>query len=98
MPEDEAHLLMRHRLNKIDGELDGRLPWYDILPEDKKNVLQDMSYQMGVAGVLRFKKFLAALEAGKFEHAAKEMLDSKWARTDSPGRARELAGIIRGGA
>lgn len=96
MPEDEAHLLMRHRLNKIDGELDGRLLWYDSLPAAIKNVLQDMAYQMGVAGLLQFKKFLAALEAGMVEQAAKEMLDSKWARTDSPGRARELAGIIRG--
>lgn len=43
---------------------------------------------MGVAGLLQFKKFLAALEAEMVEQAAKEMLDSKWARTDSPGRAR----------
>lgn len=96
MPEDEAHLLLRYRLNKIDGELDGRLPWYDSLPDAKKSALQDMAYQMGVAGVMKFKKFLAALEAGKWDQAAKEMLDSKWAKTDSPNRARELAGIIRG--
>ena len=96
MPEDEAHLLMRHRLNKIDGELDGRLPWYDSLPEAVKIVLQDMAYQLGVAGVMRFKKFLAALEVERFDMAAKEMLDSKWAKVDSPSRARELAGIVRG--
>jgi hypothetical protein len=47
--------------------------------------------------VLGFRKFCAAMAAGDYETAADEMLDSKWARTDTPARAmRESVTLRRG--
>jgi len=97
MPEDEAFLLMRTRLDKIDIELCKRLPWYAQLNNARQDVLLNMAYQMGVAGLLGFKKALAAMERQDWQTAGAEMLDSKWAKSDSPNRARELATIMRTG-
>ena len=46
---------------------------------------------------LNNKRMLAGLSRGDYEAAAREVLDSKWARQDSPGRARPLAERMRRG-
>ena len=89
--QDEALLLMRHRLGKVVSALESRLPFWAKLTDDRRRVLANMGYQLGIAGLMGFKRMLAALERGDYEAAAREMLDSKWARQDSPGRARRLA-------
>ena len=55
-----------------------------------------MAFNLGVRGLLGFKKALAAVKAGDFEKAAEEMLDSKW-RRDVKCRAYELAEQMRTG-
>lgn len=61
-------------------------------------VLINMSMNLGINGLLRFKKTIAAIERGDFEHASKEMLDSKWAREDvSKARSSELSSQLRTG-
>ena len=92
---DEALLLMRHRLGKVIAALESRLPFWPKLTDDRRRVLANMGYQLGILGLMRFKRMLAALERGDYEAAAREMLDSKWARQDSPGRAQELAEMLR---
>ena len=92
---DEALLLMRHRLGKVVAALESRLPFWPKLTDDRRRVLANMGYQLGILGLMRFKRMLAALERGDYEAAAREMLDSKWARQDSPGRAQELAEMLR---
>lgn len=93
--KDEALLLMRHRLGKVVAALESRLPFWAKLTDDRRRVLANMGYQLGVGGLMGFKRMLAALERGDYEAAAREMLDSKWARQDSPGRARRLAERMR---
>jgi len=97
MPEDEAFMLMRMRLRKTEAELATRIPWFTSLVAERQEVLVNMAYQMGVAGLMGFKKALAAMSRGDWNTAADEMLDSKWARSDSPNRARELALVMRTG-
>ena len=45
-------------------------------------------------GLSGFGRMLAAMERGDYDTAAKEMLDSKWAKQDSPARARRLAKVM----
>jgi len=59
-------------------------------------VLICMIFQMGLGGVLKFKRMLTAISVGDFECAAVEMIDSLWGR-QTPNRAHELAGIMRSG-
>ncbi len=57
------------------------------------HVLTCMVFQMGRAGVLKFRKFLAALQRQNYIVAAAEMLDSRWAK-QTPRRAYRLANEI----
>lgn len=95
LTKDEASLLLSWRLNKIIGRLDKKLPWLKQQPKEVREVIYEMSYQMGVNGVIGFKDTLAYLKARDYKNASVEMLDSKWAREDSPTRARELSEIVK---
>ena len=49
-----------------------------------------MIFQMGANGVSKFKNMLLALRNKSYTVAAKEMLDSRWAK-QTPNRAKELS-------
>jgi lysozyme len=49
-----------------------------------------MGFNLGVAGLLKFAKTLAAIKTGSYHEAAIHMLDSKWARQVGV-RAQRLA-------
>lgn len=91
---EEALLLLRHRLGKVVAALESRLPFWAKLTDDRRRVLANMGYQMGMDGLSGFRKMLAAVERNDYDTAAKEMLDSKWAKHDSPARARRLAKVM----
>lgn len=60
-------------------------------PAQVEDILTNMIFQMGAAGVANFKKMHEAITKRDYATASKEMLDSKWAKSDSPGRAARLA-------
>lgn len=72
-----------------------RIPWYEFAPHTVQRVLLNMAYQLGVDGVLGFKDTLRLLERKEYKAASLEMLDSKWAKIDTPGRAQKLSNSIR---
>jgi len=92
--EEEAEMLLEYRLKKMIRELIIKEPFFEKLPEDAQKVIADMTYQLGVGGILKFKKMWAALKNRDYKKAADEMLDSKWAK-QTPNRAKELAEIMR---
>ena len=53
-----------------------------------------MAYQMGLEGVLNFKKMWAAIEVDDYVTAAAEMINSRWAM-QTPARANRLADRMR---
>ena len=57
-------------------------------------VLTDMVFNLGYAGIKKFKKFLYALKKGLYDDAAKEMLDSQWA-LQVGSRAIKLAAMMK---
>ncbi len=93
--EDEAELLLTHRLNKKVFELIRAKPVIITLSEERKEVLYEMAYQLGVNGLLKFKMMWLAIENYDFVTASKEGLDSRWHR-QTPRRAEELMRIMRG--
>ncbi len=62
---------------------------FSDLNDARKAVLINMGYQLGVSGLFKFKKMIAAVDRKEYELAAKEMLDSRWAM-QTPNRAKEL--------
>ena len=57
-------------------------------------VLVCMAYQLGPAGLSGFKKFLTHLANKDLPNSGVEMLDSKWAKTDSPKRAERMKNVL----
>lgn len=95
--KDEAYFLLENDIADSISDVVKNLPWSTELDDGRFSVLVEMAFQMGIKGLLSFKKFLAHLQNGEYDKAADEMLDSKWARIDSPYRAIILSKIIRGG-
>ena len=63
-------------------------------PEDAVNVIISMVFQLGEAGVSKFKNMFVALENEDYSEAAAQMLDSRW-HIQTPARCQELANIMR---
>jgi len=76
--QESAYLLANDIANE-ERELLRALPWVAKLDEVRQRVLLDMSFNMGIVGLLAFKRTLATIQAGDYRAAASMMLDSKWA-------------------
>lgn len=72
------------------GELDDRLGWWRKMEDPRQAVLLNMAFNLGVSGLLGFKRALGAMRIEDYARAGTEMLDSTWAR-QVKGRAAELA-------
>ncbi len=94
--EEEALYLLKNDIKRVLDFLKERLPYWNGLTETRKMALVDMCFNLGPGGFLSFKRMLAALERGDYEQAAREMLDSRWARQVGR-RAEELAEMMRDG-
>lgn len=94
-PEEVSFLLANDIDDRINA-LHKRLPWFQNLDDARRGVLLNMSFQLGVDGVLGFKNTLALVEQGKYENAAHAMLQSKWAQ-QTPKRAQRLSEQMRTG-
>ena len=94
LDEDIAEEILMRKVEKLIKRVRARFDWLDSVPHEVQGVLVEMSYQMGLSGVSKFKKALHAMQMFQWKEAAKEMLDSRWAK-QTPNRAKELSDIIR---
>jgi len=95
LPRFIADQWLDYLIAKKHGELRARWPAFDDQPAEVKRALLNMVYQLGVAGVMGFRKMIAALERRDRPEAARQALDSLYAR-QTPNRARRVAALIRG--
>ena len=95
LTHEEAELLLVHRLNEKKQELFRYLPWLKQEPSEVQDVLLEMSYQLGIGGLMKFKNTLRFIKEHKYKEASIEMLDSLWAK-QTPNRAKELSDIMKG--
>ena len=93
---DESTMLLRNDIARIRVELLQRLPWFVHLDPVRQGVLMNMTFQMGINGVMAFQDTLAKVQASDYAAAADRMLQSKWA-TQTPERANRLAKQMRDG-
>lgn len=93
--EEEARVMLANDIAEVRATLRSHLPWVATAHNTVQDVLVNMGINLGAAGLLKFKRALAYLEAEQYKAAADEMMDSLWA-TQVPNRAKELADMIRG--
>lgn len=93
---EEITFLLNNDIDDRIRELGRRLPFFLDLDPARQGVLLNMSFQMGVEGLLGFKNTLKLVEQGRYDDAADGMLLSKWA-SQTPERAHRLAVQMRTG-
>lgn len=94
-PEEISFLLANDIDDRIN-ELGRRLPWFLNLDDARQGVLLNMSFQLGVDGLLGFKTTLGLVQQGRYAEAADQMLRSLWAQ-QTPERAKRLSAQMRSG-
>jgi lysozyme len=93
-----AYYICNDDIDAVEADLNTALKWWVRLDEVRQRVLFNMCFNMGIARLMGFEKFLGYAFVGKWDDAAREMLDSKWAREDvQPARSSRLAEMMRTG-
>jgi lysozyme len=71
---------------------------FSTWPERIQTALVNMRFQLGHSGFRSFEKMIKALRVEDFSAAAHEILDSKYAKEDTPERAERIASMVRDSA
>ena len=98
MDRETADLILDNKIKgiiKSIGSNDDWNEWFWDKPKAIKEVLINMIFQIGFSGVRKFRKTIQYIKDDNFLKASEEMLDSKWAKSDSPNRAKELSEIVK---
>lgn len=93
---DEIDLLLNNDIARAEAALTSSLPWTASLDDARRGALINMTFNMGIGGVLQFTNMLAAFQSANWEAAATAMLDSRWAGQVGD-RATRLAQQVRSG-
>ena len=93
---DESAYLLNNDIDFHWIELLEHLPWVETLDEIRQRVMLDMAFNLGISGLLTFRRTLGHIKAGDYALASSAMLESKWA-TQVGQRARRLASMMKTG-
>lgn len=93
---EESAYLFSHDIESCLAALSGRLIWWSQLDGVRQRVLVNMAFNVGINGLMKFRKTLAAIQARDWATAAAEILDSNAAR-QLPVRYERLAEMMRTG-
>ena len=75
--EEEALFLLDNDIKKCTADVK-RFPWFEYLDPVRQKVIVDMRFNLGLAGLKKFRKMIGHLEVGAYFDAADEMKNSKW--------------------
>ena len=94
--EADARYLAMNDIKIVENELCRVHPCVEKLDAVRQLVLMDMSFNMGVPRLCKFKKMWNAIHENNFIAASEEMLDSRWA-TQVGRRAKQLSEAMKTG-
>jgi lysozyme len=78
--KEEADVMLNNDIAQCLKELRGIMNRFDDLPDKAQLVLVDMCYNLGLSKLLNFENMLDAIDAGNWEKASEELLDSRYAK------------------
>ena len=76
---DEAQVLLQNDIDECLADLEP-LPWFQALSDIRQRVICAMRFNVGMKGLLTFEKMIWHLERGRYTSAAREMIESRWAK------------------
>ena len=96
LTKNAAFFLLRNDIKRVEAECADRIPFWKQLDDERQYALVDMAFNLGIAGLLKFKKMLGYMGVGNYTQAATECLASKYAK-DVGKRAVRIARLIEKG-
>ncbi len=78
LSDAEINYLLGNDVAKATGGVRMKLPWVDELDDARMGVLVNMTFNMGVDGLLKFVGMLGKLQRKLYDESAAEMVDSAW--------------------
>lgn len=95
--QERADELFQEDLRIAIHSLEDAFDWFPYRIDDvRMAVLVDLSFNLGITRLKKFKKMLAHLQNGKYELAADELKNSIWHK-QTGARAIELEEMMRSG-
>lgn len=94
---NEAMYLLQNDIDECKTKLQS-LPWYIILSPIRQGAIIELVFNLGFSGLMGFKKMINAMSKSDYKDAAKELLDSLWAKQVGPNRSQNIAYRIEFGA
>lgn len=91
--KNAAYMILRNDIEICLKDLK-RLGFWYYLDQERQYALLDMCFQLGYQGLSKFKKMLEAIRVKDYKEAARQCLDSQYAR-QTPLRAKRIAVLIR---
>jgi lysozyme len=92
----EAMMLLANDIARVSGECQREFPWFAELTQLRKEAVINLVFNMGMATFKKFKKTIAFIEAGEYERAGTELLDSNYARQVGE-RSQRVANMLADG-
>ncbi|MBQ8676874.1 MAG: glycoside hydrolase family protein [Alphaproteobacteria bacterium] len=91
-----ALYLLQHDVEKVICALKRRIKFFNSLDDERQYALIDMAFNLGIKGLMNFKKMLFFMQLKDYGAAAAECLNSRYAR-ETKTRALRIAELIRSG-
>lgn len=93
LDELEIEYLLNNDIQRTLKAVEAAIPFFGKLAPRQQEGLIVMAFQLGVNGLMQFKRLLAALQAGDFNKIRVECRDSLWGR-QTPERANAVAAML----
>jgi lysozyme len=96
LSDDEINYLLNNDLFRAEKTARALFAGFDRLSDARKAVLVNMAFNLGQTRLAGFQRLREAVKELDWEQAAKEMIDSRWAKQTGQ-RAVRLANQMREG-
>ena len=93
--EPQADAQLAADIAKAESDCARYLAWWGKLDDARQEVLANLAFNLGIAGLLKWHHMLTAVEAGDYTRAAADMLATEPWCSQVGKRAERLAGLMR---
>ena len=96
LTDEEINFLLDNDIAEKRMQLAKALPWTASLDPIRRDALVNLTFQLGIGGLMGFTNSLAAVRDGHYEHAAELFKQSRWYQQTPKRAARVIAQISQG--
>jgi len=80
LSRDEIELLLDNDIDRVTYRLGREYSWFSDLSDVRQEAMINMAFNLGLQGFGKFRNMIAAIERTDWIDAAREILDSRYAR------------------